>query len=131
MPVAHEGDDRGAAGQSELAEGVRRAAGDSSARVTSTSRVLPPSNCRSRTSTPTETASSTRAGEQLRGRHGDVDAPGLVEQPVVLRVVDAGDDPGDGELLLGEQRDDEVVLVVAGHGDHDVGLVEVGARAAR
>ena len=34
------------------------------------------------------------AGEQLRGRDGHVDAPRLVEQPVVLRVVDPGDAPG-------------------------------------
>ena len=31
-------------------------------------------------------------GDEVRGRHRQVDAPRLVEQPLVLRVVDAGDD---------------------------------------
>ena len=44
---------------------------------------------------------------------------------MVLRVVDPGDHPGNGELLLGELGDDEVVLVVAGRGDDDVRLVEM------
>ena len=44
--------------------------------------------------------------------HRDVDAPGLVEQPLILRVVHAGDDAGDRELLFGQQRDDQVVLVI-------------------
>ena len=65
------------------------------------------------------------AGEQLRRRDGDVHAPHLVEQPVVLRVVHPGEHPGNGELLLGELGDDEVVLVVAGRGDDDVHLVEM------
>ena len=59
-------------------------------------------------------------GEQLGGRHRDVHPPALVEEPLVLRVVDPGHDPGDGELLLGQQRNHEVVLVVAGGGDDDV-----------
>ncbi len=71
-----------------------------------------------------------QGGEQVGRRDGDVDAPRLVEQPPVLRVVDPGDDPGDGELHLGQQGHDEVVLVVAGGGDHDVGGVERG-RAKR
>ena len=35
-------------------------------------------------------------------------------------------DAGHAELLLGEQRDDEVVLVVAGRGDDDVAALEPG-----
>ena len=37
---------------------------------------------------------------------------------------------GTAELLLGEQRDHEVVLVVAGRGDDDVAALEPGLRAA-
>ena len=54
----------------------------------------------------------------------DVDAPQLVEHPLVLRVVDPGDDARHAELLLGQQRHDEVVLVVAGDGGDDVGLLD-------
>ncbi|QRX90255.1 hypothetical protein JNO44_04715 [Streptomyces noursei] len=43
------------------------------------------------------------------GGHGDVDAPAVVEQPGVFRVVDAGGDPRNGEPALGEQTDEEVV----------------------
>jgi len=55
-----------------------------------------------------------QGGEQVGRGHGHVDAPVLVEHPLVLRVVDPGHDAGDGELLLGQQADDQVVLVVAG-----------------
>ena len=44
-------------------------------------------------------------GDEVRRRHRDVDAPQVVEHPLVLRVVHPGDDPGHAELLLGEQRD--------------------------
>ena len=66
------------------------------------------------------------AGEQLRRRDGHVHAPHLVEEPVVLGVVHPGDHPRHGELLLGEKRDDEVVLVVARRRHYDVHLVEMG-----
>jgi hypothetical protein len=56
-----------------------------------------------------------------------VDAPGLVEQPLVLGVVHPGHDPGDGELLLGQQADHQVVLVVAGDRGHHVGLAHADA----
>ena len=72
-----------------------------------------------------------QGGEQLGRRHRDVDAPALVEQPLVLRVVDPGHHPGHGELLLGQQRDDEVVLVVAGGRHHHVDRGQPGARRAR
>ena len=62
----------------------------------------------------------------MRRRHRHVHAPHLVEHPLVLRVVHSGDDPGYGELLLGEEGDDEVVLVVAGDGGDDVGAVDLG-----
>ena len=92
------------------------AAGEPSASVTSASRALPPSKESSRTNEPDRHRLLHQGGDQVRGRDGDVDAPHLVEHPLVLRVVDPGDDPRDAELLLGEQRDDEVVLVVAGDG---------------
>ena len=57
-------------------------------------------------------------GEQLGGRDRHVHPPALVEEPLVLRVVDPGHHAGHGELLLGQERDDEVVLVVTG-GRHD------------
>jgi len=44
---------------------------------------------------------------------------------VVLRVVDACDDARDRELLLREQRDDEIVLVVSRCRDHDVARVDL------
>ena len=70
---------------------------------------------------PDEVADGDRLlddGGQQPGRGDrDVDAPGLVEQPLVLRVVDAGDDAVDAELGLAEQGDDEVDLVVAGGRD--------------
>ena len=67
-----------------------------------------------------------KGGEQVGRRHRYVDAPGLVEQPVVLGMVDPGYHPGDGELLLGQQRDDEVVFVVPGGGHDDVGRSQAG-----
>ena len=68
---------------------------------------------------------------QVRRRDGDVDAPQLVEHPLVLRVVHPGDDARHAELLLGEQRHDEVVLVVAGDGGDDVGLLDDAGRGQR
>ena len=64
-------------------------------------------------------------GQQPWRRHGDVDAPRLVEQPLVLGVVDPGHHPIDAELGLGQQRDDQVDLVVAGRGDHHVAALDV------
>ena len=61
-------------------------------------------------------------GEDVGRRHGGVHAPLLVEEPFVLRVVHAGQHARHGELLLGQQRRDEVVLVVAGGGHDDLGL---------
>ncbi|AYN31875.1 hypothetical protein DUI70_1372 [Streptomyces albus] len=70
-------------------------------------------------------------GHQARGGDRDVHAPGLVEQPLVLRVVHPGHHARHPVLRLRQQRDDQVDLVVAGRGDHDVaalqrGLVEGG-----
>ena len=65
-------------------------------------------------------------GDEVGRRDREVDAPVLVEQPLVLRVVDPRDDARHRELLLGQQRQDQVVLVVAGGGHHDVAGVEPG-----
>jgi hypothetical protein len=62
----------------------------------------------------------------VRRRHRRVHPPLLVEEPFVLRVVHPSEDPGDAELLLGEQRGHQVVLVVTGGGDHDVRRPHVG-----
>ena len=59
-------------------------------------------------------------GQQLGRRDRDVHPPALVEEPLVLRVVDPGHDAGHRELLLGQERDDEVVLVIAGRRHDDV-----------
>ena len=68
-------------------------------------------------------------GDEMRGRHGEVDAPRLVEEPVVLRVVHPRNDARHRELLLRQQRDDEVVLVVAGRGDDDIAACRPSRRA--
>src|SRR6266545_7392572 len=65
-------------------------------------------------------------GHDPRGRDGDVDAPRLVEHPLVPRVVDPGNGPGYAELGLGEQRDDQVDLVVAGTRDGDLAALQRG-----
>ena len=54
------------------------------------------------------------------GAHGLVD-PEQVEVLLVARVVDARDRLLDAVALLGDLGDDEVVLVVAGDGEHEVG----------
>src|SRR5450759_3633316 len=55
---------------------------------------------------------------------GDIDAPHVVEQPLVSRMVHAGDRPGHSELRLGEQGMDEVDLVVARGRDREVARVQ-------
>ena len=62
---------------------------------------------------------------EARGGDGDVDAPALVEHPLVARVVDAGHGTRHAELRLREQGDDEVDLVVTGGADDDVGVLEL------
>ena len=63
-------------------------------------------------------------GEQAWGGDRDVDAPVVVEQPLVARVVHPGDHPAHRELGLGQQRHHEVDLVVAGRGDDDVAVLQ-------
>ena len=64
-------------------------------------------------------------GQHPRGRHRDVDAPRLVEEPLVAGIVGAGDDARHRELRLGEQADHDVDLVVARRGDHDVEVLQM------
>ena len=100
------------------------ATGASSARVTSTRPTWPPLELEQPHQPADAHGLVDERRDEVRGRHRDVDAPRLVEHPLVLRVVDARDDPRDRELLLREQRHDEVVLVVAGRGDDDVAALE-------
>ena len=53
--------------------------------------------------------------------------PEQLEVLVVARVVDARDDAVAEVLLLGDLADEHVVLVVAGHRDHEVGALDAGA----
>ena len=50
-----------------------------------------------------------------------------VEVLPVARVVDAGDDPVDEVLLARDLADEQVVLVVAGDRDEQVGALDAGA----
>ena len=50
-------------------------AGESSARVTSTRRALPPSNCKQADQRPYRHRLFDQGGEELRGRDRHVDAP--------------------------------------------------------
>ena len=59
-------------------------------------------------------------------RHRRLDAEQL-EVIEVARVVDAGDDPLAEVLLLRDLADQQVVLVVAGDRDHEVGALDAGA----
>src|SRR5918995_869908 len=70
-------------------------------------------------------------GDEVRGGDRQVDPPVLVEHPLVLRMVYPGDHSGNRELLLGEQRDDEIVLVVASRRDDDVAALEAGLLEGR
>ncbi len=128
--VAQDRHDRGLAGDRESRRSSCRRLGRPSARVTSTSRARPSSKRRISMSLPTLTASSTIAVISVRGRDEDVDAPVLREHPLVLGVVDPGDHPGHPELLLGEQRHHEVVLVVTGGGHQHVAQSRAGRPSA-
>src|SRR5450756_2605732 len=59
------------------------------------------------------------------GAHRVLDAE-QVEGGLVEGVVDPGHDLGHAELELGDLRDDDVVLVVAGDGDDHVGATDAG-----
>ncbi len=67
---------------------VTPAAGESSARVTSTRWALPALEAEQADEAPDRDRLLDQRGEELRGRHRDVDPPALVEEPLVLRVVD-------------------------------------------
>ena len=119
------GHDRGVARQAELDDRLP-SAGEPSARRTSASRALPPSNDSRRTKDPTLTASSTRAVSRWGVETATSTPHSLVEHPLVLRVVHPGHDARHAELLLGQQRHHQVVLVVAGDRGHDVARLDVG-----
>ena len=80
-----------------------------------------------RTSPCSGTSCSTRPRMLERRADGRRD-PEQVEVLLVARVVDARDHLPDAVPLLGELADDEVVLVVAGHGEHDA---RAGVRSRR
>ena len=61
-----------------------------------------------------------------RGRYGHVDSPRLIEEPLILRVIEARDHAGDRKLRFGQQRDNEVRLIIARCGDHDIGFLNSG-----
>ena len=67
-----------------------------------------------------------QAQDQVGRRDRRLDAEQL-EVLEVPRVVDAGDDPLAEVLLLGDLADQQVVLVVAGDGHHEVGALDAGA----
>ena len=67
-----------------------------------------------------------QAQDQVGRRHRRLDAEQL-EVLEVPRVVDAGDDPLAEVLLLGDLADQQVVLVVAGDRDHEVGALDARA----
>ena len=67
-----------------------------------------------------------QGGHQPGGGDRHVHAPRLVEHPLVLGVVHAGDGARDAELGLGQQRDHEVGLVVTGRGHDHVALGQAG-----
>ena len=101
-------------------------AGESSARVISTRWAEPPWNCSSRTSEPTETASSTSAVSSW-GVDTETSTPQLsLKSHWFLGWLTRATTAGDGELLLGQQRDHQVVLVVAGGRDDDVDRGQAG-----
>ena len=63
---------------------------------------------------------------QSRCRDGDVDAPGFVEHPVVLGVVDSGNGARHPKFGLREEGHDEIDLVVPGCRDDDITLGKAG-----
>ena len=91
--------------------------------MTSTSPARPPSKLSRRTRLPTDTASSTSAVSRC-GVDTDTSTPHIsLNIHSFFGLLTRATTRGTRELLLGEQRDHEVVLVVAGDGGDDVGLV--------
>ena len=70
------------------------------------------------------TASSTSADSSRGVDTATSTPPRGVEQPLVLRVIDAGHHARHPELGLGQQADYEVDLVVAGGRNHDLGVLQ-------
>ena len=100
--------------------------GESSGSVISTRLALPWRKVNSRTRSPTVTASSTSA-DMIRGVETLTSTPqASVNSHSLLGWLTRPTVRGTRELGLGQQRGDQVGLVVAGRGDHHVALVELG-----
>ncbi len=72
-----------------------------------------------------------QGSDEMWSGDGDVDSPGLVEHPFVLGVVHPCDDPWNPELLLCQQRDHQVVLVVARDRGNHIGGRKIHRRQRR
>ena len=125
VPLAQDRHERGVGWQAELVEGLARVRG-LLGEPHLDQRDLPALQPQEADQVPDRHRLLDHRRQDVRRRDGRVDAPLLVEQPLVLGVVHAGEHAGDTELLLGEQRRHEVVLVVTGGGHHDVGRPNVG-----
>ena len=86
------------------------------------SMMRPPSRRISRTRSPTVTASSTIAVRMCGGETAASTPHCSVNSHSFFGPIDSREHPGNGELLLGQERRDQVVLVVAGRRDDDLGL---------
>ena len=105
--------------------GARPIAGEPACRCASISSSSPSPSV-ARWSSSWTGMSCSMEPEDHPGRADQLVDAEVPEERLVLRVVDPGDRPRDVEVVLGHLADDEVVLVIAGHGGHDVGPVAAG-----
>ena len=105
-------------------------AGEPSARRTSASRALPPSNDSRRTNEPTLTASSTSAVIRCGVETATSTPHRSLNIHSFFGLFTRATTRGHAELLLGEQRHDEVVLVVTGDRGDDLGLLDAAPTPA-
>ena len=59
----------------------------------------------------------------MRSRHRNVDTPTRIEHPLVRRVIHSSNDTRHAEFLLGKERDDQVVFIITGYGNNNVGAI--------